>query len=170
MQVVRKTSAEEIESHLLELGGKNQQDNMQSIRPFQFFYLLRLSEDDFFGLVFLQRPELHAMVPPCDDRRLCAVAERAMAIGRAKLYADWDLGLIHDHFSDLQEKQEVPPVTALLLRDSNNNEKRYGQWYLQDGSHRALAYAMAIKENQVSYSPQLTYLATNQRNVLWHRS
>ena len=93
-----------------------------------------------------------------------------MASGRAKLYPDRDLGLIRDYFSDLQEKQEVPPVTTLLLRDSSNNEKQYGQWHLQDGSHRALAYAMAIKENQVSYSPQLTYLATNQRHALWHCS
>lgn len=165
MQVLRKASLEEIKFHLLNLGGKNQKDNLQSIRHFPFYYLLRLSQNDFYGLVFLQRPDLHAMVPLGHDRRLRAVAGRTVTLGRTKLFDDWDLGEIRDRFDELKTEQAVPVLPALLLRDARPNEKQYGPWYLQDGSHRALAYAMAILETKASYVPQPAYLATTEQRV-----
>ena len=166
MEVVRKTCVEEIESHLLRLGGKNQQDNMQSIRHFPFFYVLRLSQSEFHGLVFLQCSGLHAIVPLDQNRRLQAVAERAVILGRARLSDNWDLGEIRDRFDELRTEREAPILPSLLLRDARANEMQHGPWYLQDGSHRTLGYAIAILEQKVSYVPQLAYLATRRENPL----
>ncbi len=166
MQVIGKASLEEIKAHLLRLGGKNQQDNMQSIRHFPFFYLLQLSQNEFYGLVFLQCSGLHAIVPLGQDRCLRAVAERAVILSRARLSDNWDLSEIRDRFDELRTEREVPILPSLLLRDARANEMQHGPWYLQDGSHRTLGYAIAILEQKVSYVLQLAYLATRRENPL----
>jgi hypothetical protein len=93
MTVIRNLNIGEIERGLLALGGGNHRDNMQVIGQFPRHYLVELSEDDFFNLVFLQVSQLSTISPPGQDRTLRAVATRAISSSGRKLGSNWDLEL-----------------------------------------------------------------------------
>ena len=161
MTVIRNLSIAEIERDLLALGGGNQEDNMEVIGRFPRHYLVELSEDDFFNLVFLQVPKLSPISPPGQDRTLRAVATRAISSSQRMLGSNWDLDAIESRtkeflrFGDLQ-------VGPLFLRDPHRSECRHGLWYLQDGCHRGLGYAMAILSAGTSYSPTKAVCSTER--------
>src|SRR5215467_7863443 len=90
----RRSTFDEIQRHLIELGAGNHPDNLKSLCPFAKYYLISLSEPEFFNLVFLQNPEVTKISPSGEDRRLRSVALRALEIGEIKLSDNWDLGRI----------------------------------------------------------------------------
>jgi hypothetical protein len=160
-QVIQRSSLAEVERFLLALGGGNHSDNMSVLWRFRCFYLLRLSREDFFDLVFLQSKAVGEIAPQSEDRRLKAVADRALTLGDKIVGPNWDLSAIRGKFRALTMATSNYGLPALVLRDAQDAERAHGgSWYIQDGNHRALAYAMAILDGTIQYSPQLAYLAT----------
>lgn len=153
-----KTTLQEIERLLIELGSGNHFDNMRVISRYSRFYRMEaISEAEFFGLVFLQNREVAAIAPPGEDRRLRAVAHRALQHMSERFSDNWDIASIRQRFS-----LAALPLPPLVLRDTLDSERQHGEWYLQDGSHRALAYAMAVLNKEASFTPQIAYCATQR--------
>jgi len=156
--------------HLMSLGGGNHQDNMQSIsflpdEGTPNYYLISLSEDEFFNLVFLQNNEVLAISPRGEDRRLRAVGTRALDLlntGGNRLSENWNLESNYNRFISFVRDRKAYELPALVLRDARGSELEYegARWYLQDGSHRALANAMAILRRESRYQPISAYCAT----------
>jgi hypothetical protein len=164
--MMRGATIDEIEAHLLSLGAGNQEDNMKVIREFPCHYLLTLAEQDFMDLVFLQTPTLSKIVPTDSDRRLNAVARRASQLSPtdAKLGGNWDIASTLSRFRASYLRQPECRLPAFVLRDARGSECDWAAegWYLQDGSHRALAYCMVILTGEMRYSPQLAFCATSR--------
>lgn len=167
MKIIRSTSAEEIEQHLLALGGGNQVDNMKKTREHSNFYLVELNEEEFFELVFLDNNKMKPIVPDNSDRRLKAVSIRAgseLKENNNVTYDDnWDLRKNMEKFNAEYNSSAKIQLPELLIIDATGSEKNFGaQWYLQDGCHRALAYTIEILKGKIQYSAQQTYCATNR--------
>jgi len=164
--MVRTATVQEIEEHLKRLGAGNHIDNMNQVRRFSHHYSLTLNADDFFSLVFCEIPEVSRIVPSQSDRRLRAVAERAIKLSESDTYlgSNWDIAEIKSR--SLTASVNVPgyQIPALLLRDVGRSEAKWSPngWYLQDGAHRALGYAMMVLEGRISYRSQSAYCATNR--------
>ncbi len=159
MNQVTDATLAEIERLLVELGCGNHFDNMRVISRYSHFYRMEaIPEAVFFDLVFLQNTEVSTIAPPDEDRRLRAVAIRALQQNDARFSENWDLGSIRQRFS-----LAALPLPPFVLRDTSSSERQHGEWYLQDGSHRALGYAMAVLNDEASYTPQVAYCATERQ-------
>ncbi|RLI51980.1 MAG: hypothetical protein DRP09_18665 [Candidatus Thorarchaeota archaeon] len=163
--VIRKSSFREIETHLIGLGGGNQEDNLRSISSLPNYYLMMLSEDEFLNLVFLQNDGVIAIAPHGEDRRLRAVASRALRLyesGETELSDNWNLESTFKRLKEHNPEQRGFELPALVLRDARGSEREYdgARWYIQDGCHRALAYAMTVIRGDVTYQPQRAFCAT----------
>jgi hypothetical protein len=161
---MRPATLREIEDNLIDLGGGNHPDNMAQVRAFPRHYLLYLTEDQFMELVFLQIPTLSKIAPDGQDRRLRAVANRATILNadEMNLGGNWN---IHETLTRLKQSDlgaDGFSLGGLLLRDTRGSEASWAPdgWYLQDGSHRALAYCMKILSRETQYQPQPTFCAT----------
>lgn len=161
MKIVKKADIKEIEQELRKLGGGNHDDNMKALNKFPNHYLVELSESDFLEVVFLQSKEVSLICPSGQNRRLKAVAERAKLSTRRKPSENWDLDQIMELTGKLlrSPKADMGPI---FLRDAQGSECQYGRWYLQDGSHRALGYAIALITKETTYSPIQAYCATQK--------
>lgn len=159
MRVSRTTTVAEIDSALRKLGAGNHEDNMQVLASFPHHFFLELSEKDFFELVFLQCREVAEICPSGADRTLHAVAYRAVHSPKRQLGPNWDLDQVN-HRTEEVLCTSTSSVSPLFLRDARHSEKAFGCWYLQDGSHRALGYAMAILTDRTRYSPLNAFCAT----------
>lgn len=164
--MIRPATIAEIEDHLIKLGGGNHPDNMATIQAFPRHYLLSLAEQEFMDLVFLATPKLSKIVPSDSDRRLRAVAQRASQLlpTETNLGSNWDIAATLARFRDSDFQQPDFRLSAFVLRDTRDSERRWTSdgWYLQDGSHRALAYCMMILAGQIQYSSQLAFCATSK--------
>lgn len=147
-------TAAEIEQHLLRLGGGNHDDNMGVVLSFQEYCLVELSLEDFRELVFLQTSVVFPICRPGEDRRIAEVASRALKAPK-QLGPNWDLDKIRDRTRTALDSGQ--PIESLLIRETNKAEKPFGLWYLQDGSHRGLGYAMAILSANLPYVPITAY-------------
>ncbi len=163
-KVIRAADISEVDQELLMLGGGNHADNMKVFSDFLQHYLVELSEEEFLGLILLQSKEVSVICPSGQDRRLRAVAARAVSSTERKLSNNWDLDLV----SKRTEEYLSTPNTKfgpLFLRDARGLECKHGAWYLQDGSHRALGYAIALTSRQTRYEPLRAFCAT-QRSLI----
>jgi hypothetical protein len=158
VRLIEPATLKEIEMFLLDLGGGNHEDNMNALRGFPRYFLVELSEVDFFSLVFLQNNHVLPICPRGADRSLRSVAERALKIDSPHLHVNWNLAEV------IRQTQEHlvadMPIRPLVLRDARQSELQYGQFYIQDGCHTALGYAMVILSDNSSYFPPHAYLAT----------
>jgi hypothetical protein len=166
--MIRTATVQQIEEHLISLGGGNHDDNMARVREYPRHYLISLTEQQFRDLVFLQNPTTAKITPHNSDRRLVAVAQRALELPRpeSKLGPNWDIAANFDRFRQAISRESVPELPALLLRDlRGSSESRWspGGWYLQDGSHRALSYCMAILAGELDFITQSAYCATSMQ-------
>jgi hypothetical protein len=163
--MIRRATIDEIEAHLRALGGGNHEDNMKIVREFPRHYFLTLVEPDFQSLVFLQTRTLSKIVPAHSDRRLVAVARRASQLSptEANLGTNWNIAVTVRDFREMYPGRSCH-LPALVLRDTRGSERQWiaDGWYLQDGSHRALAYCMAIVAGEMQYSPQPAFCATSR--------
>jgi hypothetical protein len=139
----------------------NLADNLNQIRRFARHWLMLLTEEEFFGLVFLQIDGLLAICPRGNDRTLRAVAERANRLGQPNLCPNWNLNANLSRMRELMASKEgrIPPS---LIRESNPNKLPYGPFYIQDGSHRALAYASLVITGEVRYEDRLAYCSMSE--------
>jgi len=156
---------DEIETHLKSLGAGNHLDNIKVVSSFPNHYLLSLEKEEFMDLIFLQSREVAKIVPPETDRRLRVVAHRAggLPATESRLSGNWDIlaNLARLKKSILHDLSLALP--AFVLRDVRGSESRWSKsWYLQDGSHRALAYCMMILAGEVNYQCQLAFCATSK--------
>lgn len=152
---------EQVEKHLFLLGGGNHPDNMRRLAAFPNFFLMELEEGDFWDLVFLQNEDVLLLAPRGSDRRLRAVAVRALRIREAVLSPNWSLPRIANHTMAQNPERPGFSLQPLILRDASVSERHNGgAWYIQDGSHRALGYARAVLWFDVPYQNQLAYCAT----------
>ena len=64
----------------------------------------------------------------------------------------------------LREKLPIGSVCqeALVICEARGDEERYGQWYLQDGSHRALASATLMLLCEARYEQQKAYCSMSK--------
>ena len=162
MTAIEQVSLEEIESHLLRLGGGNHGDNMRRLRRFECHCSVSLAEEEFFGLVFLQNDEVVRIAPRDGERTLGAVARRAISLGQPGLTANWNLA---ENLCRMREKLGRGSIfgDALVICEARDGEEEYGLWYLQDGSHRALACATLVLLNEGQYERQIAYCSMNKR-------
>ena len=166
MKTIRESSVPEIEKHLISLGAGNHEDNMREVRKHRYHWLAELSESNFRNLVFLQRPDLAQIVPNGQDRTLEAVAKRALKLpeGERKLATNWDIERLYAKTNSFLSAPTSQSLPAILLRDARGGELDWapGGWYIQDGSHRALGYLIAILDGLTSYESLSAYCATNR--------
>ena len=163
MTDVEPVSLEVIENHLLLLGGGNHDDNMRRLRRFEFHYSVSLLAEEFFGLVFLQNDEVVRIAPRGDDRTLAAVARRAISLGQPRLTANWNLAENLYRMRDKLASTSNIFGDALVICEARDGEEEYGLWYLQDGSHRALACATLMLLNEAQYERQIAYCSMSKR-------
>lgn len=162
MKIIDQTTLDEIEQHLLRLGAGNHSDNMNRLRRFEFHYSLELAEEDFLRLVFLQNNEVLEIVPRGYDRTLRSVAERAIKVEHPRLSKNWNLD---ENLRRMREKSyhEGAFREPLVICEARDGEEGFGPFYLQDGSHRALACASLILLREVQYQPQLAFCSMSNR-------
>lgn len=163
--IISRSSRQEIKAHLENLGGGNQEDNIRNTSALPNYYLIRLSEDEFFNLIFLQNDEVVDIAPRGEDRRLRAVAGRALRLydsGDTDLSENWNLEGILKRLKKEHPKKTGFELSPLLLRDARGSERSHhgGRWYIQDGCHRALAYAMVLLREDLTYQSQRAFCAT----------
>lgn len=169
MIVRSMATLEQVEKHLLHLGGGNHPDNMRRLAAFPSFFLMEIEEGDFWNLVFLQNEDVLPLTPVGSDRRLRAVAARALSIPEEVLSSNWSLPRIASHTMAQHPAKPDFSVEPLVLRDASISERHDGgTWCIQDGNHRALGYAMAVLRLDVPYKNQLAYCATvSQLDILF---
>jgi len=165
--IVKKSCLEEIKAYLNDLGSGNHEDNMRSLssQNGDNYYLLELSKSGFLNLVFLQNSEVRRIAPEGESRTLQVVACRALqhvALGNSRLSSNWDLVANRSRLETTRPNQKHFTLPALVLRDVKHSERENEetQWYIQDGCHRALAYAMAVLKGDVTYQPQRAFCFT----------
>ncbi|MFA6981299.1 MAG: hypothetical protein WC209_18375 [Ignavibacteriaceae bacterium] len=167
MRIIKKVTIDEIEKHLLLLGGGNHPDNMKQVYEFQNRYLAELTKDDYLNLVFLDSPSTKELIQIAKIRTLKKMGEAANTLNGKKLGTNWDLTkIISDTKIFLETTQGLVKFPAFLLRSSKNDESKLGDWYLQDGSHRALGYAMYLLDNTVDYTIQQTYIVADKELII----
>jgi hypothetical protein len=162
MMAIEQVSLEVIENYLLRLGGGNHCDNMKRLRRFECHCSVSLVEEELFGLVFLQNDEVVRIAPRGDDRTLRAVARRAISLGQPRLTANWNLS---ENLRRMREELGRGSIfrEALVICEARDGEEEYGLWYLQDGSHRALACATLMLLNEGQYERQIAYCSMSKR-------
>ncbi len=161
MRIIEQVDLEVVERHLSDLGMGNQADNMQRLERFRYHYLVSLTEDEFFGLVFLQNREVLRIAPRGFDRRLRAVAQRAINCGQPRLSDNWDLT---ENLRRMRErlKYSESPQQSLVICEARNGEERFGPFYLQDGSHRALARATLMLLNEAPFAQEIAFCSVDR--------
>lgn len=158
LRVQGPVTIEEIERHLADLGSGNHADNLARVREHAFRYLVELTVEELLGLVFLQSASTAEIAPQGADRRLRAVALRAVDLGPKRLAPNWDLAQIRERCASAPR-----PLPPLLLRDARGSERDHrGTWYLQDGCHRGLAVAMAVVEGE-AFTGLNAYVASHRQ-------
>ena len=159
MKMIEAVELAALETYLR--GQGNTTDNLNQIRRFSRHWLVQLTAQEFFGLVFLQIPGLSEICPQGHDRTLRAVAGRANKLGQPNLCPNWNLT---ENLHRMREHIVSGEITfpPLLLRESTPNEERYGPFYLQDGSHRALAYASLVLIGEVHFDERLAYSSMSE--------
>lgn len=162
MKTIKTVTKSLIEAHLLELGGGNQIDNLEQISMFQKHYLVELSKEEFLSLVFLEIDPTRILIKKANSRQLSQIAIIANNQSQRILGSNWDLSEIILKTEEKWLADENYDLPALLIRPSRNDERNFGDWYLQDGSHRSLGYAMKLVNNSSVYRPIKAYLATNE--------
>lgn len=148
----------EIELFLERLGSRNHEDNLDALRRYSHYYLVELLESEFLGLVFLQNEHVLTICPRNEDRSLWAVAEPALVVENPNLHENWNLDEVKSHTERVLQEGALRP---LVLRPSHPDELQHGSWYLQDGSHTALGYAMTLLSQKGPYASVRAYVATN---------
>ncbi len=165
MQFIREATKDEIETYLKSLGGGNHTDNMKQLGGEISLCLFLLDESEFMSLVFLSNTSIKKLMETNSNRKLGEIARVAINSKMEKLGANWNLKKVYEkteQFLQISETNELPPI---LLRDARGSECKHGDWYLQDGSHRALGYAMAIHKDLTNYTHQYAYIATNRNDL-----
>ncbi len=165
MNNIEKVSPKMIVEHLDKLGNGNCYGNIVELGlypgAFGFnYYLVEITESAFYGLVFQHSTSLSGLVPDPQDRPLKIAAQNALIVllSKQKLNSNWDLEDIVKKTTEWLDKSI--PLPALALRDSRGSELETGKWYLQDGCHRALGYAMVMQRDGLVYKPVKAYIAT----------
>jgi len=160
MKTIKTVTNIAIEQHLKKIGGGNHKDNMEQVLKYKHCLLVELSESDFFNLVFLDIAQTKQLIDRAGSRKLADIASVANNHPVTNLGLNWDLADIITKTNNFaRDNQEMP---AILLRPAQGNECKFGQWYLQDGSHRSLGYAMALKNKSLVYKPIKAFFVTNE--------
>jgi hypothetical protein len=162
MIVIDQTSLQVVEDHLLHLGRGDHCDNMKRLQRFECHCSVSLAEEEFLGLVFLQNREVARIAPPGCNRTLRVVAQRAIDLGQPKLSGNWDLA---GNLRQMREKLlsgSIYQEALVICEARGDGEERYGQWSLQDGSHRALAFATLMLLLDARYEPQKAYCSMSR--------
>jgi hypothetical protein len=146
----------------MRMGAGNHVDNMARLGRFECYYSISLTESEFFDLVFLQNTEVGKIAPPGADRTLRAVAKRAINLGQPKLSDNWNLAENLQRMRECLGQRNILQE-ALVVCEPKGGEERWGPWYLQDGSHRALALATLVLLNEAQYEEQAAYCSMSQR-------
>jgi hypothetical protein len=162
MRIIEQTRLEVVENHLLRLGAGNHPDNLARLRRIEFHCSVELTEDDFFGLVFLQNTEVLRIAPRGADRTLRTIAMRAVDLGHPTLSGNWDLA---ENLRRMRGKLGGANIflEPLVICESRDGEQQFGPFYLQDGSHRALACATLILLNEAQYERQIAFCSMSKR-------
>lgn len=143
-------------------GQGNRDDNLESIGNYSGYFKVELSKDAFLKLCFFHIPRISK-----NGRRLRDVADMALnLLSASDSYLDdnWDLSKVYKRTTgDINTKKEIE-LFPLVLRDASEGEINHGcDFYIQDGNHRCLGYAMYLLESvEESYVPQHAFIATNK--------
>ncbi|QEE28572.1 hypothetical protein FTW19_11535 [Terriglobus albidus] len=151
---------DEIEEHLRNLGSGNHSDNMDRLSRFSCYFCVVMTEDDFLGTVFLQNPEVASIVPEGESRKLRDVARRGIDLQLPVLGPNWNLATNLDQMRSQLAGGSIC-LGSPVLCEARDGEEKHGAWYLQDGSHRSLAYAMLLLMGEAQYEEQIAFCAMN---------
>jgi hypothetical protein len=135
---------------------------MKRLRRFECHCSISLTEGEFFELVFLQSERTMKIAPRGGSRTLREVAKRAINLGQPNLGANWDLA---ENLQRVRRALRAGNIfqSTLVVCEARNGEEQYAPWYLQDGSHRALAYATLILLNEVQFGQQQAYCSMSRQ-------
>ncbi|MBU1118639.1 hypothetical protein KKH43_02020 [Patescibacteria group bacterium] len=162
MLVVKKVCRSIIQSCLAEQG--NHKDNQEALNKFKFYYLVKLGKNDFLNLCFLDNDEVKDITK--NGRRLENVAKTSMKLlenNDGILSSNWDLKKTIKTTIYTLKVSNLPSFLPLIIRDAKNGEQNHGSnYYIQDGNHRCLGYAIFLLRNpDKGFIEQESYLATN---------
>ena len=169
MKIIRKASYEEIINHLESLGSFDRKDTEEVLKPYNYYYLVELTKDEFLNSVFLSSDSVRHFVPQDEDRKLRSVAENANRnltsndnLGEGK----WNLiRIISETQNWIRSKS---PLSPIVIRDLKNGELEIpnASKYIHDGCHRSLGYAIKIINKKTTYKKTKAYLATNTIEII----
>ncbi len=134
---------------------------MERLARFECHCSVSLVEEEFLELVFLQNDEVARIAPRGGDGTLRAAAKRTINLEQPRLAANWDLA---ENLRRMREKLGKGSIfqEALVICEARDGEEQYGPWYLQDGSHRALACATLMLLNEAQYEQQIAYCSMSK--------
>lgn len=142
----------------------NFKDNVKYTKEYTFHYKVKLSEEEFFDLCFLGNEETASITS--NGRKLRTAAQSALSSikkGATHLSGNWNLSEIETKTKAFlaNGQAEFAPIT---LRDAKGGELKHKcNFYIQDGNHRCLGYAMhLLSAPGLRYMPIEASLSTNK--------
>jgi hypothetical protein len=159
MLIIKKVTKKEIEDYLFSLGERNIKDNLNQLHNVKNHYHVTLSEKDFKALVFVKNSSTSSLT--ANGRTLLRVSEYVRKHLPELSSTNWDLNKVLERTADLLKTANNYNF-KVLLRRSRGSEKMHGEWYIQDGNHRALGYQTAILNGLTSFNTQEAYIVTDE--------
>ncbi len=165
MRKIQELQYQNVERFMDSLGAYDRGDTKRVLTRFLNFYLIELSEMDFFNCIFLSTTITKIITPNGQSRNLKAVAGRALSIlgtQEGRLGPNWNINDIYQMSCQMiiEDHHTIPPI---VLRDTTPNEREANAFkYIHDGCHRSLGYAMLLLQGRLAYSPVSAYLATHE--------
>lgn len=132
--------------------------NLEVIEAYREWYEVALPRDLFMRLVIVDTCGSRPLLPKDKPRLLEHVSRKALCVlpeYQGPWCARYILGL-RDKFTAGE-----PFPDLLILREKVTEEPEEGSLYLQDGNHRAIAYAMALVENNCDYRQVRAYVGSD---------
>lgn len=132
--------------------------NIMVVDAYRCWHQVELARDLFMRLVVVAAPGSRPLLPVREPRLLQHVAGRAVEV--ASTYrGPWKMRYILELRAGLAGGDRFPDL--LILREKVDGEPAEGSLYLQDGNHRAIAYAMALIADGCEYVPVRAYLGSD---------
>ncbi len=142
-------------------GQGNKENNVRSIEKYRNHYEVDLSQDIFFGLCFIEIEATKCITT--SGRKLKNVA--SLTLKRLDVVAgtpNWDFNKIFQTTTECMKNNPNFDISPIVLLDNDSAKKHGCTFYIQDGNHRCLGYAMYLLKNKdAKYVPIKAFLASN---------
>ena len=162
---MKQVSAQSVQAYYQERERRNRgvtpkadDHNLEVICAYRLWHQVELPRDLFMRLVIVDARGSRPLLPPDKPRLLKHVAERTLEVA-SSYDGPWNMHYILELSRTFSTG--LPCPDSLILREKVDGEPAEGSLYLQDGNHRAIAYAMALIADGCEYVPVRAYLGSD---------